>query len=172
MPRPARAPPVRPEVCSPAPARSGAHANHFSNAFTLLAVVLILFNASAAAAQERRAQSPAPWAEVPIRYGAIAFTADGSFSTAWKYRSKAAAQAKVAAECARFKRGACQVVSFGAQVCAAIVSFEFGKDRKVTYSGGGLAPDAAQQAALRRCREDGRAGARCELRAVVCADGR
>jgi hypothetical protein len=125
-----------------------------------------------ACAQENRAQSPAPWAEAPIRYGAIAFTADGSFSTAWKYRSKAAAQAKVAAECGRLKRGACQVVSFSAKVCAAIASFELGKDRKVTYSGGGLTPAEAQQSALRRCKDDPRAGARCEPRAVVCADGR
>jgi len=122
-------------------------------------------------AQEMRTQSRAPWAEVPIRYGAIAFTADGSFATAWKYRSKAAAQAKVAATCARFKRGVCQVVSFGAKVCAAIASLEL-KERKVTYSGGALAPGDAQQAALRRCKEDGRSGGRCELRAVVCADGR
>jgi Domain of unknown function (DUF4189) len=163
---------MRPEGCSRPHARSGARSNHFAHSFTLLAVVLLCLNATAAAAQERRAQSPAPWAEVPIRYGAIAFTADGSFSTAWKYRSKAAAQAKVATDCARFKRGVCQVVSFGAQVCAAIASFEFGKDRKVTYSGGGFAPDVAQQGALRRCREDGRSGGRCELRAVVCADGR
>jgi hypothetical protein len=110
---------------------------------------------------------------MPIRYGAIAFTADGSFWTAWKFRSKAAAQAKVAAGCARLNRGICQVVSFGAQVCAAIASFEFGKDgRKVTYSGGGVTPGAAQQAALLRCKEDGRSGGRCDLRAVVCADGR
>ena len=132
--------------------------------------VLCLLNPNVNA-QEMRAQSPAPWAEVPIRYGAIAFTADGSFATAWKYRSKAAAQAKVAATCAHLKRGVCQVVSFGAKVCAAIASFEL-KERKVTYSGGALAPGDAQQAALRRCKEDGRSGGRCELRAVVCADGR
>ena len=128
---------------------------------------------TAVVAQEQPPQSPAPWAEMPVRYGAIAFTADGSFWTAWKYRSKAAAQAKVAAGCARLNRGVCQVVSFGAQVCAAIVSFEFGKDgRKVTYSGGGVTPGAAQQAALLRCKEDGRSGGGCEPRAVVCADGR
>jgi hypothetical protein len=118
------------------------------------------------------AQSPAPWAAAPIRYGAIAFAADGSYSTAWKYRSKAAAQAKVASMCARFKRGMCQVVGFGARVCAAIASFESGKGRKVTYSGGALSPQEAQQAALRRCKEDSRSGGRCELRVVVCADGR
>jgi Domain of unknown function (DUF4189) len=139
----------------------------------LLAAVSALAYASAVAAQERPAQSPAPWAEMPIRYGAIAFTADGSFWTAWKFRSKAAAQAKVAAGCARLSRGVCQVVSFGAQVCAAIVSFEFVEDgRKVTYSGGGVTPGAAQQAALLRCKEDSRSGGRCEPRAVVCADGR
>jgi hypothetical protein len=155
-----------------APARSGAHADRLSSACTLLAAMLMLISASAATAQERRAQSPAPWAEVPIRYGAIAFTADGSFSTAWKYRSKAAAQAKVAAQCARFKRGFCQIVGFGAQVCAAIVSFTSSKDKKMTYSGGGISPEIAQAAALRRCKEDGRSGGRCELRTVLCADGR
>jgi hypothetical protein len=125
-----------------------------------------------AVAQEMRAQTPAPWAAAPIRYGAIAFTADGSYSTAWKYRSKAAAQAKVASVCARFRRGLCQVVGFGAKVCAAIASFETDKGRKVTYSGGALSPQEAQQHAMQRCKEDGRSGGRCELRAVVCADGR
>jgi len=153
-------------------ARSSAPSNYFAIVLALMSLVLALVNAGLAAAQELPAQTPAPWAEVPIRYGAIAFTGDGSFSTAWKYRSKAAAQAKVAAECARFKRGFCQVVGFGARVCAALASSTFGKDKKVTYSGGGLAPDAAQQAALLRCREDGRASGRCELRTVVCADGR
>jgi Domain of unknown function (DUF4189) len=128
--------------------------------------------AVSAVAQEMRAQSPAPWAAVPIRYGAIAFTADGSYSTAWKYRSKAAAQAKVASVCARFKRGVCQVVGFGAKVCAALASFETGKGRKVTYSGGALSPQEAQQQAMRRCKEDSRSGGRCELRVIVCADGR
>jgi len=128
--------------------------------------------AVSAVAQEMRAQSPAPWAAVPIRYGAIAFTADGSYSTAWKYRSEAAAQAKVASVCARFKRGVCQVVGFGAKVCAGLASFETGKGRKVTYSGGALSPQEAQQQAMRRCKEDSRSGGRCELRVVVCADGR
>ena len=119
-----------------------------------------------------RAQTPAPWAAAPLRYGAIAFTADGSYSTAWKYRSKAAAQAKVTSVCARFRRGLCQVVGFGAKVCAAIASFETDKGRKVTYSGGALSPQEAQQQAMQRCKADGRSGGRCELRAVVCADGR
>jgi Domain of unknown function (DUF4189) len=163
---------VRPEGCSRALARRGAHSSYFSHAVALLAVMLAVFDAGAAAAQEWRAQSPAPWAEVPVRYGAIAFAADGSFSTAWKYRSKAAARTKVSADCARLKRGVCQVVSFSAQLCAAIASFQTGKDKRVTYSGGGIAPDLAQAAALRRCKEDGRSGGRCELRAVVCADGR
>ena len=137
-----------------------------------LAAALFIAFAAGAVAQEMRAQSPAPWAAAPIRYGAIAFAADGSYSTAWKYRSKAAAQAKVASMCSRFKRGMCQVVGFGARVCAAIASFESGKGRKVTYSGGALSPQEAQQAALRRCKEDSRSGGRCELRVVVCADGR
>lgn len=140
---------------------------------SLLAALLALATAAAGvAAQERPAQSPAPWVEAPVRFGALAFTADGSFSRAWKYRSKAAARAKVSADCARLRRGPCQVLSFGAQVCAAIASFEFGKERKVTYSGGGLSPQAAQQAALKRCKEDGRSDGRCELRTVVCGDGR
>jgi hypothetical protein len=155
---------VRPEE------RTGAFAPRARRCALFLSCALL---STAVVAQEQPAQSPAPWAEMPIRYGAIAFTADGSFWTAWKFRSKAAAQAKVAAGCAQLNRGVCQVVSFGAQVCAAIVSFEFGKDgRKVTYSGGGVTPGAAQQAALLRCKEDGRSGGRCDLRAVVCADGR
>src|SRR5947209_20255467 len=48
----------------------------------------------------------------PTVWGALAFTADGSYATAWKAPSKAEAEADVAKRCARLGRGACEVVSF------------------------------------------------------------
>src|SRR5437667_10599134 len=61
---------------------------------------------------------PGPPGPGPSPYwGAIAFTADGSYSSAWKMPSKAEAEAKVAVGCAKFGRGKCEVVSFRGELC-------------------------------------------------------
>lgn len=105
-------------------------------------------------------------------YGAIAFTPDGSFFSVWKIGSRLEAEEKVRAECAEMQRGNCEAVSFSGQVCAAIASGSISKQRKVTYSGGGLTPGDAEQLALSRCNADRRARGTCQLRTTVCGDGR
>ncbi len=115
-------------------------------------------------------QLPPPEAADRPRFGAMAFTGDGSFSTTWDMASKAEAEAKVLADCTRFKRGSCEVVSFRDELCAAIASAQIGASRKVTYAGGGLTPALAQRLALERC--NGKARTKCQLRTVVCGDGR
>ncbi len=57
-------------------------------------------------------------------------------------------------------------------LCAAIATFHVGEKRKVTYAGGGLTPADAQRLALERCNGDERSGRKCQLRTVVCGDGR
>jgi len=145
----------------------------------LTAAALLLVPAAGLKAQPREqaparaAQSTAPWvAARPAEFGALAFTADGSFSSVWKHPSKAGAEAKVLADCAKFGRGKCEVVSFQAEVCAAIASFETAKAQAATYSGGGLTRATAQKLALERCNHDRRAQGACKVRAVVCGDGR
>jgi len=108
----------------------------------------------------------------PPQFGAIAFTADGSFSAVWKRASKGEAEAKVLADCEKLKRGKCQVVGFRQEVCAAIASFRTGKDLRVTYAGGGVTKADAKRSALDRCNGDARAGKSCHIRTVVCGDGR
>ena len=105
-------------------------------------------------------------------YGAIAFTPDGSFFSVWKIGSRLEAEEKVRAECAEMQRGNCEAVTFGGEVCAAIASGSISKQRKVTYSGGGLTPGDAEQLALSRCNADRRARGTCQLRTTVCGDGR
>jgi hypothetical protein len=117
------------------------------------------------------AQTPAPWAEPAPIFGAIAFTADGSFSAAWKSSSKTEVEAKVRDECNGFRRGKCEVVTVPKGLCAAIATYHQGSDRKVTYAGGGLTRADAQRAALERCTGGPRSGRTCQLRTVVCADG-
>ena len=143
---------------------------------TLLAAILLLVPVAHINAQEHTL-APSALPQLPPReepdqprFGAIAFTGDGSFATAWKIASKGEAEAKVLADCNKFKRGACEVVSFREELCAAIASAQIGASRKVTYAGGGLTPALAQQLALARC--NGKAHARCQLRTVVCGDGR
>jgi len=117
-------------------------------------------------------QPPAVGTATAPEYGAIAFTADGSFASAWKHPSKAEAEAKVLGDCVKFRRGTCEVVSFRKELCAAIASVEIGKEHKLTYAGGGLTRADAQRSALERCKGDKRAQRSCQLRTVVCADGR
>ncbi|MCZ7594483.1 MAG: DUF4189 domain-containing protein [Hyphomicrobium sp.] len=105
-------------------------------------------------------------------FGAIAFAPDGSFFSVWKIGSRLEAEEKVRAECAALGRGACEAVSFRGEVCAAIASGRIAKERKITYSGGGLTPSDAERLALGRCNADRRARGTCQLRTTVCGDGR
>lgn len=118
------------------------------------------------------ARSIGPWGTPPEEFGALAFTADGSFVSVWKYASKTEAEAKVLGDCARLRRGLCEVVSFQAELCAAIASLRAASGAVVTYSGGGMSREEAQKKALARCNLDGRAGGTCVVRTVLCGDGR
>ena len=56
-------------------------------------------------------------------WGALAFTADGSWATAWLKPSKAEAESNVAVACAKFGRGGCEIVSFNGEYCAALATY-------------------------------------------------
>jgi hypothetical protein len=116
--------------------------------------------------------APAPQAEQEPQFGAIAFTPDGSFFSVWSIGSRTEAEEKVRAECASLGRGTCEALSFRGEICAAIASGQLGKQRKITYSGGGLSPGDAERLALARCNADRRARGTCQLRTTVCGDGR
>jgi hypothetical protein len=120
------------------------------------------------------AGTPAAFASGAL-YGAIGFTADGSYSTAWKYKNKADAEAYVAKKCAAFGRGACKVIAFPGALCAGLASYKgshSGKRYRLAFTGGGTTAAEAQKAALDRCNSDARTRRRCELRTIVCGDGR
>ncbi len=108
-------------------------------------------------------------------YGAIAFTADGSWATVWRAPSKPVAEAEVAKRCAKLGRGGCEVVSFPGEQCVALATFigRSGRRRwKLSFTAGGLTGPEAQLAAMRRCNDDKRTRGRCQLRTMVCGDGR
>jgi hypothetical protein len=104
-------------------------------------------------------------------WGAIEFTADGSYATAWKQPSKAEAEADVAKRCSGMGRGACEVISFPGSQCAALYNFRAGRFRAAYTAGADTSP-GAQEAARDRCNNDRRARGNCQLRTVVCGDGR
>lgn len=104
-------------------------------------------------------------------WGAIAFTADGSFASAWRRPSKSEAEADVSRRCARMGRGACEVISFPGHLCGALYNFRYGRYR-AAYTGGGTTSPEAQQSAKDRCNNDRRSRGNCQLRTVVCGDGR
>jgi hypothetical protein len=108
-------------------------------------------------------------------WGAIAFTADGSYSSIWKIPSQPEAEAKVLRQCARFGHGGCEVVSFSGQQCASLATFIGAYRRRrwnLSFTAGGMTYPEAQNAAIYRCNSDERTQGRCQPRATACADGR
>jgi len=108
-------------------------------------------------------------------WGAIGFTADGSYSSVWKMPSKAEAEAKVAKQCATFGRGGCEVVSFSGQECVALATFIGSYRRRrwnLSFTAGAMTYPDAQNAAMGRCNSDERSQGRCQPRTAACADGR
>jgi hypothetical protein len=108
-------------------------------------------------------------------WGAIGFTADGSYSSVWKMASRAEAEAKVAKQCAAFGRGGCEVVSFSGQECVALSTFIGSYRRRrwnLSFTAGGTTYPEAQNAAMGRCNSDERSQGRCQPRTAACADGR
>ena len=120
-------------------------------------------------------QPKQPSTSMDLPWGAIGFTADGSYSTTWKMASQPEAEAKVAKKCAEFGRGGCQVVSFSGQECVALATFVGSYRRRrwnLAFTAGGDTYPDAQSAALTRCNSDERSGGRCQPRTAACADGR
>ena len=107
--------------------------------------------------------------DTPQLFGAVAFTADGSFASAWKWSSKKAVEARVLSQCSKFKRGPCQVATVRNGLCASIANFSEGM-ASVTYAGAGITPEDARRVALRRCNGDSRSNRNCRIRTTVCSD--
>jgi hypothetical protein len=120
-------------------------------------------------------QPAQPSTSTDLSWGAIGFTADGSYSSTWKMASQPEAEARVAKKCAEFGRGGCQVVSFSGQECVALATF-IGSHRRrrwnLSFTAGGETYPEAQNAAMARCNSDERTGGRCQPRTAACADGR
>lgn len=110
-----------------------------------------------------------------VWWGAVGFTADGSYSTVWKMNTQAEAEAEVAKRCAKFGRGACETVSFSGKQCVGLATFigRYGRKRwNLSYTAGGETYPDAQRSAMSRCNSDERTRGRCQNRTVACADGR
>lgn len=110
-----------------------------------------------------------------INWGAIAFTADGSYSSTWKMPSQPEAEARVLKQCASYGRGGCEVTSFSRQECVGLATFIGNYRRRrwlLSFTAGGVTYPDAQRAALDRCKSDERSQGRCQMRTTACADGR
>jgi len=109
-------------------------------------------------------------------WGAIGFTADGSYWSAWQQPTKGDAEALAAKGCSKFGRsGGCEVASFSGQQCASLATFNgpYGRRRwSLSFTAAGDTYPNAQNAALARCNSDERTRGRCQTRTTVCADGR
>lgn len=116
-----------------------------------------------------------PTSPADAAWGAIAFTADGSYSSTWKMSSQPEAEAKVLRECARFGRGGCEVVTFSGEQCVALSTFIGNYRRRrwnLSFTAGGSTYPDAQNAAMYRCNSDERTQGHCQPRTAACADGR
>jgi Domain of unknown function (DUF4189) len=108
-------------------------------------------------------------------WGAIAFTADGSYSSTWKMPSEPEAEARVLKQCASYGRGSCEVTSFSGQQCVGLATFIGNYRRRrwlLSFTAGGMTYPEAQSAALDRCNTDERSQGHCQTRTTACADGR
>ena len=109
------------------------------------------------------------------RWGALAFTADGSYSRAWGQATKAEAEAAVLKNCTGFDRGRCEVVAFDGALCAALASYRRapnGPRHTISHTGGGATLAEARRKAVASCDADARTLKRCRIRTAICADGR
>jgi hypothetical protein len=116
-----------------------------------------------------------PSQSADLLWGAIAFTADGSYASIWKISSKPEAEAKVAVKCAEYGRGSCKVVSFSGRECVGLARFVGSYKRRrwnLAFTAGGMTYPEAQSAAVASCNSDERSQGRCEPRIAACADGR
>ncbi len=104
-------------------------------------------------------------------WGAIGFTASGTYWTTWKQPSQGAAEAEAAKGCSKFGHGGCEVISFSGQKCGALATFKGRRLRLSVTAGAETYPDS-QRAVMQRCNSDQRTGGRCQFRTAVCADGR
>ena len=110
-----------------------------------------------------------------VLWGAIAFTADGSWSSDWKMPSQPEAESRVLRQCAGFGHGACEVASFSGQECVGLATFVGNYRRRrwlLSFTAGGMTYPEAQTAAVGRCNSDERTQGRCQFRTAACADGR
>jgi hypothetical protein len=110
-----------------------------------------------------------------VFWGALAFTADGSYSSAWKRSSRAEAEAFVLRQCAAYGRGGCEVSFVSGQECVGLATFVGNYRRRrwlLSFTAGGMTFPQAQAAALERCNADERTRGNCQFRTAACADGR
>jgi hypothetical protein len=110
-----------------------------------------------------------------IYWGAIGFTADGSYSSVWKMASQPEAEAQVLRQCARFGHGGCEVTTVSGQQCVGLATFIGNYQRRrwnLSFTAIGPTYPEAQSAAMARCNSDERSQGRCMSRTTACADGR
>lgn len=116
--------------------------------------------------------SPAPSDSTDnVLWAAIGFTADGSYQSAWKYKTRSEAEAEVAKKCAAFGRGACEISAVSGRECIALAASQAGR-WKLSFTAKGSTFPEAQTNALNYCNADPRSRNRCQFRTAVCADGR
>ena len=119
--------------------------------------------------------NPQPNPSANVLWGAIAFTADGSWSSDWKKPSQAEAEAIVLKQCSAFGHGGCEVASVSGQECVGLATFIGTYSRRrwlLSFTAGGMTYPQAQAAAMERCNSDQRSRGRCQFRTAACADGR
>src|SRR5271155_3696454 len=119
--------------------------------------------------------NPQPNASGDLLWGAIAFTADGSWSTAWRKSTKSEAEVIVLKQCAAFGHGNCDVATVSGQECVGLATFIGNYRRRrwlLSFTAGGTTYPEAQGSAMNRCNADERSRGNCQFRTAACADGR
>lgn len=110
-------------------------------------------------------------ATIPSNWGAISAAVDGAWGATWNYNNRATAEREAKTECAKNTEHPCDVVAVHGNNCLALYHWN-GKERWGWAIRTGASIDKAKLESLQHCRGNRSENVPCDLRTVVCANGR
>ena len=111
----------------------------------------------------------------PTQWGALSYTGTGGHVGASRRHSRAAAEADTTAECTSKTRKHCRVLAVSGSQCVILIHSIYNDGYRPVvqnYIAFGQDPDALRKTALAECKGKAQISTNCDIRRVVCADGR
>lgn len=110
-------------------------------------------------------------ARIPTTWGAISAAVDGAWGGTWNYGDRKTAEREAKQECNKNTEHPCDVVAVHGNNCLALYHWN-GKERWGWAIRTGASIDKAKLESLQHCRNNRTENVPCDLRTVICANGR